>query len=359
MAVITVKTSDLLENYEKLKKTLGDTALLAFVKGNGYGFGTEWMVRTLHQAGQRIFCTARAEEALLIRSLLPDASVWLCSVYDDAQTLRNIIQNGVIPTVDSIRGLQQLDELYGELPVRCHVSIDTGMGRNGVRSEELDDFIQACKLCDRLSIVSVFTHFANCYGGRKGEKATMAQNAAFVAALERFSAAEVPTGMHHCCNSAAALLYPGLRMDAVRVGSGLLGRCVGAKKAGLVSVGTLTAKVTSLHRLPKGAALGYGSVWKARRETTVAMVDAGHCDGVFLNRSADGFRLSDRLYALKRALTARPLTATVNGKRYRVIGRVGMTDLALADPKGRLSVGDAVCFDVNPVLAGAKEVVHE
>lgn len=359
MAVIRAKTADLVKNYRILRKELGDVRLLAFVKANGYGLGTEWMVQTLYDAGQRIFCTARPEEALEIRALFEDVEVWLCSVCDEEATLRRLIDADVTVAVDSIAGLERLSSLYGSQPLRCHVSIDTGMGRNGVSAAKLPEFINACKLCSNLAILSTFTHYANCYGGRRGEKATMEQNARFVSALEQFRAAGVPTGIRHASNSAATLLYPGLRMDAVRVGSGLLGRCVGAGKLGLERVGELTATVLSLHTLQKGDTLGYGSVFRARGEKTVAMIDAGHCDGVFLNRSIDGFRFRDTLSAMKRALLTPPLTVTVNGKKVRVLGRVGLTDLAIDASKGNLKVGDTVCLDFNPVLGGAKNVLHE
>lgn len=358
MAVITVKAADLTENYRRLKEELGDVLLLAFLKGDGYGLGADWLAKILWEAGQRIFCTARADEALRLRMTLPEAEIWLCSVYDDPELLTKLAAARIVPTVDSVSGLERLKAASDGQLMRCHVAVDTGMGRDGLREDQLDGFISAYKLCTGLQIVSVFTHYANCYGGHRGEKATMAQNARFWAALERFKAAGVETGLHHACNSAAALLYPGLRMDAVRIGSGLLGRCVGAQKAGLIRVGELCAPVVAVHELGKGDTLGYGSVWKARRPQRVALVEAGHCDGLFLNRTQDGFRLSDRFSAAKHALFARRLTATVNGKRFRVAGRVGMTHLALSDPRGKLQVGDVAAFDFNPVLAGAREVLH-
>ena len=358
MATITANAAALVQNYEKLKQLVTPAKVFPFIKADGYGLGLEFVVRTLAEHGADTFCTARFEDASSIRQILPDAKILLCSVYEKPDTVKAILSKNIIPTVGSVETLKLCAALReGELSI--NIALDTGMGRFGMRKDELSEFAELYKSIDNIRIVSAFTHFANCFGGKKGDKATFEQLSKFNAAVQTLRNLGINPGILHAANSAAALLLPESRLDAVRCGSALLGRSEGSAKAGLEKVGRLYGEVLCLRTLKKSESYGYGSVFKAKHEMTIAIVDCGHADGVFLARERDGFRFSDRLYNIKRDLTPKRLFGIFDRKKLPVVGRIGLTNLAVSIESSNIKAGDLIEFDFNPIFCGTKEIRYE
>jgi len=358
MAVITANADSLARNYEKLKSLVSPAKVFPFIKADGYGLGLEFVVRTLAEHGADTFCTARFEDAAAIRQMLPDAQILLCSVCEKPDTVKAILFENIIPTVGSADTLKLCAALReGDLSI--NVAVDTGMGRFGLRKEELSEFADLYKTICNIHIVSTFTHFANCFGGKKGKKVTLEQLERFSEAAQEMRSLGLDPGLLHAANSAAALLLPESRLDAVRCGSALLGRSESSASAGLEKVGRLYGEVLCLCTLKKGETVGYGSVFKAKRDMTIAIVDCGHADGVFLARERDGFRFSDRLYSVKRDLTQKRLYGKYNDQKLPVVGRVGLTNLAVSVENSDLKPGNLIEFDFNPIFCGAKEICYE
>lgn len=358
MAIITANTAALAQNYEKIKQLVAPAKVFPFIKADGYGLGLEFVVRTLAEHDAEPFCTARYEDASAIRQILPDAKILLCSVYEKPDAVKAILSKNIIPTVGSVESLKLCAALCdGELTI--NVAIDTGMGRFGMRKDELLAFAELYKSIGNIHIVSAFTHFANCFGGKKGNRATLEQLARFNEAAQTLRNLGLNPGILHAANSASALLLPESRLDAVRCGSALFGRSEGSAKAGLEKVGRLYGEVLCLRTLKKGESFGYGSVFKAKHEMAIAIVDCGHADGVFLTRERDGFRFSDRLYNIKRDLTQKHLFGIYDGKKLPVVGRVGLTNLAVSIESSNIKAGDLIEFDFNPIFCGAKEIRYE
>lgn len=354
MAYVTVKSSDIADNYRKLRALCAPAKVMPFIKAGGYGLGEENTVRVLGGCGADIFCAARIEDALRIKAAAPGAGVFLCSVYTDGGTVKKALDAGIVPSVDSVSGL-----LAAGPGAEVSLALDTGMGRFGLREYETDKFCEEYNKAGNIHIVSTFTHFANCFAGKKGERATAEQFGKFTRMLEKLRSSGVDCGMIHAANSAAALTCPQYRCDAVRVGSALYGRCRGAEEAGLARVGRLRARVIQVRTLRKGETVGYGSVFTAQRDMRVAVIDCGHADGAFVCREPDGFGPLSRLYYAKRGLTAGPLSCRLGEKQARIVGRVGLTSLAADVTDTLCAAGDEAEFDFNPVFCAPVETVFE
>jgi alanine racemase len=83
----------------------------------------------------------------------------------------------------------------------------------------------------------------------------------------------------------------------------------------------LKARILQVRNVPKGATVGYGATWTAKRDSRIAVIAAGYADGVL--RSA----------ATLEGAAGReppPREVIVAGRRCRMIGRVSM-DLLTVD----------------------------
>src|SRR6056300_371997 len=66
----------LVANYQRLSSFSGQAECAASIKANAYGVGVDFVAPVLWEAGCRTFFVAYLEEALALRSLLPDAVIY-------------------------------------------------------------------------------------------------------------------------------------------------------------------------------------------------------------------------------------------------------------------------------------------
>ena len=138
------------------------TEIMAVVKADAYGHGDEHIVRCLaEKCGVRYFAVSNLDEAIAVRSFAPDADILILGYtppeYAHEIAMYNIIQ-GVVSTEYALALTKNTPE-----PIRCHIKIDTGMGRIGLRhdtpQECADEIAQMMKI-DKLSVEGIYTHFA-------------------------------------------------------------------------------------------------------------------------------------------------------------------------------------------------------
>ena len=170
--------------------------------------------------------------------------------------------------------------------------------------------------------------------------------------------AGIEPGMAHILNSSGVLHFSGAAMDAVRVGSALLGRVHGGH--GLKRVGYCETQVEELKWLPKGHTTGYGAGWKAKRPTRVAILPVGWYNGFGCEMGNDLFRFRDCLRriaaSLRTMLFGKAYYVTINGKRCKVLGHIGMLHTA-ADVSGiQCSLGDMARVEINPLMQKGMDV---
>jgi alanine racemase len=102
--------------------------------------------------------------------------------------------------------------------------------------------------------------------------------------------------------------------------------------AGVVPVMTVSAPVLSVKRVPEGHGVSYGFVYRATKETTLALVPLGYADGI--PRAATG---SGRM--------------AIHGRPYPIAGRIAMDQVVLDVGDAPVAPGDrAVAF--GPGLEG-------
>ena len=199
-----------------------------------------------------------------------------------------------------------------------------------------------------LRVEGVFTHLSDAANA----KCTALQYRRFTEGVRILREAGIDTGLRHVCASTAFLRYPEMHLDAVRLGSALLGRLSVPDTLGLERIGWLEAQVTELKTLPAGWPVGYTGAYCTRRETRLALLPVGYTSGVGVTEETNALRLRDRLrrvlHAGRRLLRADGLTVLVNGCRCPVRGVVGATAIE-ADVTGvPCAVGDTARIEVRP-----------
>lgn len=167
--------------------------------------------------------------------------------------------------------------------------------------------------------------------------------------LEAIHTAGFETGIVHAAGSYALLHYDFARMDGVRAGSALLGRCRRSEDDGLVKVGYGLAPLTEVRWLPKGHTVGSGRSVTLKRATRVAVLPVGYLNGFGVaERPWD----NDTLWGvLRRWRRDRKRTVRIGGQKVKIIGSIGAVETVLNVTNLKCSVGDLVRFDIDPLYA--------
>ena len=358
MKAYVVDSAAVRSNLQQLQTRAGSAVLWAVLKGDGYGLGLLPMAAICREAGVTHFAVTEVSEVSRLRAGgFADASILMLRPTSEQDELRQLLQLGAILTVSSQNDAAVLNGVAQELGVQAevHVKIDTGMGRYGFLPEEMEKITPVYHYMDTIHVTGIYTHLHSAFCDKKSTKAQIESFSRVLAALRE---AGIDPGMAHILNSSGALHFSGAAMDAVRVGSALLGRVHGGH--GLKRVGYCETQVEELKWLPKGHTTGYGAGWKAKRPTRVAILPVGWYNGFGCEMGNDLFRFRDCLRriaaSLRTMLFGKAYYVTINGKRCKVLGHIGMLHTA-ADVSGiQCSLGDMARVEINPLMQKGMDV---
>ena len=241
-----------------MREAAGSAELWAVVKADAYGHGAADVGPVALEAGAAALCVATVREGEALRPLFPDARLVVMGPLGagDEEIARRAGLEVTVSTPELPEGL------------RVHAKVDTGMGRYGMRPEDVRRLPP-----DRLA--GMMSHLAT--ADEPDEGFACAQIARF-----RALAAELPGVPAHLANSAATLRFPEARFDAVRCGIALYGLSPfgdDPARHGLEPVLSWRSYVALVKTLAPGESTGYGRRFVAGRPTRVGIVPIGYADG--------------------------------------------------------------------------------
>ncbi len=314
---VEIDLSALSANFHVVKDHVGPgVKVMAVVKANAYGHGAVECARRLEREGANWFGVALPEEGIELRDAGITQPVLCLAGFWQGQA-EACLQNRLIPAVyrlDMIEAIDLAARTRGEV-ADVHVKIDTGMGRLGVRFDEVSDFADALARFRNIRIDGLMTHFAAADEPSCGPL-THDQIQRFDHALAAFHARGYEPTYRHLANSAGIFGQPTAWGNMVRPGGVLYGLwrdilSPGDRNQKLQPVMSLHSRITLLKWVHPGETVGYGCTFEASSKTLVATIPVGYHDGYMR-------ALSNRGHAIIRGVFA------------TVIGRISM-DLTLID----------------------------
>ena len=279
----------LAHNFRLLQQHAGSAAVCAVVKAGAYGHGDGIVCRTLADAGAKWFAVSCLAEALHLRSGGVTGEILILG-HTDPACAATLACHRLTQAVFSPEYARALSDaaLEANCRVRCHLKIETGMGRLGFIARCEDDIpacleqLETCFALDGLEITGMFQHFAVADSHAVEDvEYTGRQHDLFVQVKTEVEARGHQLRTVHCCNSAALVEHPEWGMDMVRPGIVLYG-CDPSDEVhldGLRPVLTLKTVVSQVKELLPGQALSYGLQFIADSPRKVATLCVGYADG--------------------------------------------------------------------------------
>ncbi len=307
----------LAENLRVIREQVGrEVNVMAAVKADAYGHGAVPCARRLEAEGVEWFGVALPEEGIeLRRGGITKPILCLGGFWEGQQ--KACLQQNLTPVVYRLDMIESLDRSARDAGVVAdvHIKIDTGMGRLGVRTDDLPQFCEALSRFPNTRVDGLMTHLASANDPAQ-EDFTKGQLERFELAVKVFRERGFSPSYVHIANSAATFAYPPARANIVRPGATLYGfsRDVlppNIATPRLLPVMSLRSRIMLLKIVGKREKLGYGCSFETTRESVIATIPIGYDDGY------------------RRALSNRG-RVIVGGKSAPVVGRVSM-DLTLVD----------------------------
>jgi len=290
----------------------GQRGILLVVKADAYGHGAVEMVEAAGPEGVAGLGVATLHEGIQLRQAgcrLPIVAL--------SPLLPSEIREAVVHQLDpSVCDLEFAHALSAEAaragrPVRCHVEVDTGMGRTGVSESVVEGFLAQLAELPGLRLASLSTHFPDADGADLEFAREQAQR--FLALARRLAARGLKPARLHAANSAALLNLPEARLDWARVGLLAYGHHPPNARLRLAvqPVMSFKSRLVQVRDFPAGASISYARTFVTQRPTRVGVVAVGYGHGY-------SWLLSNRGQML------------VRGRRVPILGRVTM-DLTMVD----------------------------
>jgi len=308
---------NLAANFNKIKTRVSPAArIMAVVKANAYGHGAVECARRLVSEGADWFGVALPEEGIELRASGISQPVLCLGGYWPGQAAL-CIQHRLTPVVYRLDMIQSLNQAASDAGVVAdvHVKVDTGMGRLGIRFDQLGEFVVALAPFRNLRIDGLMSHLAAA-DDAACQPLTRGQIHRFEEAVMVFREHGYRPTHLHLANSAGIFGHRDAWGNMVRPGGVLYGLWrdvlpLSTSDAELLPVMSLHSRISLLKWVPPGETIGYGCTFEASRRSLIATLPIGYHDGYRRG-------LSNRAHVIVRGVYA------------PVVGRVSM-DLTLVD----------------------------
>jgi len=272
-------------NFHSAKRFIGnEVKYMAVVKADAYGHGAIECAKRLESEGIDWFGVALPEEGVeLRRAGIRKLILCLGGFWDGQESLAlNYNLTPVIFQIEKARILNEAATRRGTA-VAIHVKIDTGMGRVGVRYDDVREFADALRTLDHLRLEGVMTHFASADDLAQSDFTNL-QIQRFNDSIAVFRENGFKPTYLDLANSPGAIAHPSSRGNMVRLGGvlyGLGGDVLpkGIEKPKLKPVLSLHTQIAHIKKVPAGETLGYGRTFTTATDSVIATLPIGYQDG--------------------------------------------------------------------------------
>lgn len=307
----------LAHNVQAIQETLApSTEFCAVVKADAYGHGEEYICKMLHEIGIRFYAVSSIEEALRVRKWCPDAEILILG-YTSPECAPLLADQNILQAVVSVEYAKSLSSCaVPGRTVRCHIKLDTGMGRIGIRTHDescLHELHEILSL-PGLQIEGLFTHFAAAdEDAPEHRQYTQNQENAIFHTVDLLAQEGISFRHVHCMNSAAVCYHPQPKSTLARAGIILYGLKPNALlpiPLDLQPVLSFRSRISHIKTVQPGDCISYGRTYTAHEPRKIAAVTVGYADGY-------SRLLSNRGEVL------------VHGVRCKITGRVCMDQMMI------------------------------
>ncbi len=280
---IYVNLTTVADNIRSLCASVGPACgVIPVLKGDAMGLGLLEMTRCITEAAP-VPCVALAHlsEGVALREggflqpvlILGGALPHQCGAAVQYGLTLGVGRLGLVPL------LAQEARRQGKT-AEIHLTVDTGLGRLGVRpGKELDALLSEIRQAgDAIRITGTYSHFAD--AETVGSERARRQVALFKEVLRQLEANGIDPGLRHMSSSAASEWLSEANFDAIRVGRRLFFDNPICPNGSVREVASWRTYITKVRPIAAEEPFGYGKGATLGHDGMIALIGVGYGDGL-------------------------------------------------------------------------------
>lgn len=275
-----VNTKNIRHNLRIIREKSG-TKIVGIVKANGYGFGMYEISKILREENVEILGVPYVHEAEMLRDRGDIGEILLTGTLSKLEVNDVIRLNLQVCTVN-ISILKELDIAARNASKHAlvHIFVDTGMNREGVKLEDLDNFIANLTKLKNIKVIGCLTHLIS--SDDKDKYQTNNQIELFMKSLQKIKSVFGFLEYVHTHNSAAifndiknvgSYCRPGIAIYGFLPNQDLM------SNSNLLPGLELVSEVSLVKAVKKGETVGYSNKYIAKTDLKVALIPFGYGHG--------------------------------------------------------------------------------
>lgn len=270
------------QNYFKIKKYLpAKTNIIGVIKSNAYGMGANGLSTLLEKLGATYVAVSYVEEAIELRKHGYNGEILLLN-QPLLEELKCLMDYNLIPNIHDyglVKALNKLLEKHART-IKLHVEVDTGMGRSGLKPENVLDFTEKVMTLKHVTIEGIFTHLADADEIHPQKAILQMQKIANIMFLLKKK--NIQIRYCHVSSSSGLFLKKVKNFNMVRIGSILYGIQSSLSKnypIKILPILTWKAVITGIRYIEANEELGYSPYWCSLKRERIATISVGYADG--------------------------------------------------------------------------------
>jgi alanine racemase len=262
LAFIEINKNNLLHNINLIQK-ISNKEIFAVIKDNAYGHGIKEIAKILKEAGIKRVCVRNNFEAKLVEPYFKEILVFFPELYYNTMNISY--------TISDIKSLKRCKHR------KIHLKFDTGMHRNALSLEDLDEILKIA--FNKFEVKGIFSHF--CCSDEIGND-TFIQLQRFKELRNRVinfcNKNNFDLPKFHIANSDSVFKLPQNELfDYVRPGIALYG---GMINENLKPVMSLWGEAIKVMEIKNNQYVGYNKRYKFNENVKITLIDLGYSDGI-------------------------------------------------------------------------------
>lgn len=283
LITIEVSRERLLHNLAQFQAIAPEGKVAPVLKSNAYGHGLIEVAQVLEKSGNTIpfFVVDSYFEAVALRAKKIKTPILVIG-YSRPEDIATSRLKNVSFTVTNLETLHSLSTFHFALSIcSLHLKLDTGMHRQGILPDEIDEAITLLHSNSHLQLEGITSHLADA----DNADATFTKNQikAWNGIAAKFRREFPALRYVHLSNTDGHRFARDIDANVSRLGLGLYGLPDGQSfmpKLDLKPALEMKTIVTSVKKLAKGESVGYSATFMATNDMTVATIPVGYYEAL-------------------------------------------------------------------------------
>ena len=283
-----IDTKAIIHNLNYLRKNSGDVRLqMAVVKANAYGHGAVEVAKAVLEQVEWFGVSSVLEGAELRKAgISKPIMVFGTPFLESSHFYRDY---DLVAVVSQLHHFELLKS-----GTTYHIKFDTGMGRLGIRPEELNQVLSNVDAYKKLNLGGIMTHFAS---------AEEIDAQVFNQQMKSFDSIQSSFDksiMRHVANSAASLHQSEIGFDMIRSGVAMYGFDPrGSYNPALKPALTWMSRLAQVRFMKKGEGVSYSHSFHMPEDGYIGVIPIGYADGLLRRlRNRLCFKIGDKTYPM-------------------------------------------------------------